>query len=191
MSTIAGFGRETDIDLLRAVIHIFPPHLMRKLLSRTKHTKKREKVKLCVRLGNPSPLLPTNAVVHCESGKHEQCFSRKRQAQHRYQGSASRPHRNQNHHIRVLTGKTGSLAALWRHAFKSNYTVAVQEAERIQHPNHLCQDQCCTVWFCYRLWSHRDFPKALDNLGIGKPRRAGCAAIDHKEDWATQCISVC
>lgn len=115
------------------------------------HQEKREKVKLCVCLGNPSPLLPTNAAVHCENGKRERghCFSRRRQARHRDQGRASCSHRNKNHHIRVLTGKTGGLAALWRHAFESNYTVAVQEAERIQHPNRLCQDQCCTVWFCY------------------------------------------
>lgn len=100
-------------------------------------------VKPCVRLGNPSPLFPTDAVIHCENGKHEcgQCFSRRRQARHLYQGSASSSHRNQNHHIRVLTGKTGGLAAMWRHT----YTVAVQEAERILHPNHLCQDQCYAV----------------------------------------------
>lgn len=59
MSTIAGFGPETDIDLLCAIIHVFPPHLMRKLLSRTKHTKRRERRSnyVCA-LVTPPPCFP-------------------------------------------------------------------------------------------------------------------------------------
>lgn len=122
-------------------------------------------VKPCVRLGNPSPLLPTDAVIHCENGKreHGQCFSRRRQARHLYQGSASSSHRNQNHHIRVLTGKTGGLAALGRHTFKHNYTVAVQEAERMPHPNHLSRPVLC-CGFITDCAATGTSPKALGNL---------------------------
>lgn len=87
----------------------------------SKDTRKGEKLTLCVRPGNPSPLLPTDTVI-CEDGDHEcgQCFSRRGEARDLYQGSSRSSHRNKNHHLRVLTGKTGDLATLGLLAFKGN-----------------------------------------------------------------------
>lgn len=67
-----------------------------------------KKTKLCLYKLIATLLLPVGAVIHCEDRNHQfwQCVTRRIKARNFYQGTARRPHRNQNHNIRILRGKS-------------------------------------------------------------------------------------